>query len=65
MSKIISKTEAVKIINQLDELEIVHEAIDRAEAVPSKQNKLSRFITSVQKQIKDDRDVVLIAVKVK
>jgi tellurite resistance protein len=65
MVKVISKTEAIKILNQVEILEILQEAIDRNETVPSKQTKINRFINAIQKQVKEDRDVILIAVKVK
>ena len=65
MVKVISKSEAVKILNQVEPLEILQEAIDRNETVPSKQSKITRFINSVQKQVKDERDVILLAIKVK
>lgn len=65
MAKIISKSDAIKILNQTEPLEILQEAIDRNETVPSKQTKITRFINSVQKQVKEERDVILLAVKVK
>ena len=65
MAKSVSKSEAIKIINQVETLEVLLEAIDRNETVPSKQTKIARFINSVQKQVKDERDVILIAIKVK
>jgi hypothetical protein len=65
MAKVISKAEAIKIINQLEPLEILHEALDRNETMPVKQTKLTRFINLIQKQIKDERDIFWIAIKVK
>jgi hypothetical protein len=65
MSKSTSKSEAVRAINSADALEVLLENIDRDEAASSKQIKVSRFISDLQKQIKDERDVILIAVKVK
>ena len=65
MSKSISKSEAVKAISNADALEVLLENIDRNETASSKQTKVSRFISDIQKQIKDERDVILIAVKVK
>ncbi len=65
MVKVISKSDVIKILNQIEPLEILQEAIDRNETVPSKQTKISRFINSIQKQIKDERDVILLAIKVK
>ena len=65
MSKSISKSEAVRAINNADALEVLLENIDRNETPSSKQTKVNRFISDIQKQIKDDRDVILIDVKVK
>jgi hypothetical protein len=65
MSKSASKSEAVRAINSADALEVLIENIDRNEATSSKQTKVNRFISDIQKQIKDERDVILIAVKVK
>ena len=65
MAKVISKSELLKTINAIEALEIVIEAIDRNETKSSKQSKVNRFINDVQKQIKDERDVILIAIKLK
>ncbi len=65
MVKVISKTEAIKILNQVEALEILQEAIDRNETVSSKQTKINRFINAIQKQVKEDRDVILITVKLR
>lgn len=65
MPKSISKSEAVKAINNADALEVLLENIDRNETSSSKKTKVNRFINHIQKQVKDDRDVILIAVKVK
>ena len=65
MAKIISKSELIKILNQVDSLEILIEAIDRNETVPSKQTKITRFVNLIQKQVKDERDEILLAIKVK
>jgi len=65
MPKRISKTDATKIIKETDALEVLFEAINRADTSSSKQSALNRFIQEVQKQIKDERDVLLFSVKVK
>ena len=65
MAKSVSKSEAIKTINAIEALEVVLEIIDRNETTSSKQTKVNRFINDVQKQIKDERGVILIAVKVK
>jgi len=65
MSKSVSKSDAVRVINAADALEVLLQTIDRNEATSSKQTNLNRFINDVQKQVKDERDVILIAIKVK
>lgn len=65
MAKSVSKSEAVKAINTTDALEVLLETIDRNESSASKQAKVTRFISDIQKQIKDERDLVLVTVKVK
>jgi hypothetical protein len=65
MAKSVSKSEAIKTINTTDALEVLLETIDRNESSASKQAKVTRFISDIQKQIKDERDLVLVAVKVK
>lgn len=63
--KRVSKSEAAKVINNTEPLEIILEEINRNDTTPNKQSQLRRFNAEVQKQIKNDRDVLLIAVKVK
>jgi hypothetical protein len=65
MAKVISKTELIKELNKVEALEIILETIDRHESTSSKQSKVSKFQSTVQKQIKDERDVILISIKVK
>lgn len=65
MSKRISKNDAVKIIKETDALEVIFQEVDRADDISSKQSALNRFISEVQKQIKDQRNVKLLSVKVK
>jgi hypothetical protein len=65
MSKSVSKSEAIKTINTIEALEVLLENIDRNELTSAKQTKVNRFLSDIQKQVKDERDVILIAVKVK
>jgi hypothetical protein len=65
MSKSISKSEAVKIINSVEALEVLIQSIDRNETTSSKQTKLNRYIDDIKKQIKSERDLILISVVVK
>ena len=65
MAKSVSKSEAVTAINSTDALQVLLEKIDRNESSSSKQIKINRFISEIQKQIKDERDIVIVSVKVK
>ncbi len=65
MSKSISKSEAVKIISSVEALEVLIQSIDRNDTPASKQSNLNRYIGDVKKQIKSERDVILISVTVK
>ena len=65
MPKKISKSEAVKEINQAESLEVLIEHIDRNEPSSNKQSKISQFLSAINRQVKDERDVILISVKVK
>jgi hypothetical protein len=65
MSKSISKSEAIKIINSVEALEVLIQSIDRNDTPASKQSKLNRYIDDVKKQIKSERDLVLLSVTVK
>jgi hypothetical protein len=65
MSKSISKSEAIKIINSVEALEVLIQKIDRNETSSSKQTNLNRYIDDVKKQIKSERDIILISVTVK
>ena len=63
--KRVSKADVIKAINSVDILEIILEEISRSDIAANKQSQLRRFNAEVQKQINDERDVLLIAVKVK
>jgi hypothetical protein len=65
MSKIISKTELTKVLNAAEPLEIILEVIDRNETTSSKLTKVNRFVNEAHKQVRDERDVILITIKVK
>lgn len=65
MAKSVSKSDAVKLINSVDALDVQLEVIDRDETTPSKMTKINRFIAELNKHVKDQRDVVLVSVKVR
>lgn len=65
MPKSVSKSDAVKMINAVDALDVQIEVIARDESSPSKMTKINRFIAELNKHVKDERDVVLVSVKVR
>ena len=65
MSKVVTKSAAIKEVSDSDALEIRLEIISRDETSASKQIKVNRFINDIQKQIKDQRDVKLLMVTIK
>jgi hypothetical protein len=65
MAKSVSKSDTVKLINSVETLDIKIEVIDRDETTPSKMTKINRFIAELNKHVKDERDVVMVSVKVR
>ena len=65
MSKKTSKSELQKLIKDADVMEICVQQIKRDQSDSNKRTLLSDFIRDAQAQIKDERDVLLIAIKVK
>jgi len=65
MPKSVSKSDTVKLIHSVDALDIQLEVIDRDETTPSKMTKINRFVAELNKHVKDERDVVLVSVKVR
>ena len=65
MARSVSKSEAVTAISSTDALQVLLEKIDRKESSSSKQIKVNRLINEIQKQIKDERDILIVSVKVK
>ena len=63
--KRVSKSEADKALRDTDALEIIVQQISRSDTASAKLNLLSRFSTEVQKMVKDERDVLLVAVKIR
>ena len=63
--KRVSKLEAERAVRDADALEIVTEQINRSDTASAKIILLSRFSTEVQKLIKEERDIFLIAVKIR
>lgn len=65
MAKKISKRELQRQLEQIEALEVITGSINRNESSSSKKSKLSMFQRAAQAQIDEDRDVLLITVKVK
>lgn len=65
MIKNISKRDLLKKIENSEPLEILIEEIDRSSSDSKKNSKLSSYIRGVKSQIKDQRDVILVSIKVK
>ena len=65
MAQRTSKREAINSIEKSDPLEILLERVERSESESSKKQRFNRFCSAVNKQIQDQRDVILIAVKIK
>jgi hypothetical protein len=65
MTKSVSKSDLAKSIEDLQALDVVVEGIDRNDTSGTKQTKLNNFTSAAKKQIKEERDVLLIAIKVK
>lgn len=63
--KRVSKLEAERLLKETDPLEIVIEEINRSDTASAKIILLSRFSAEVQKLIKEERDILLIAVKIR
>lgn len=65
MPKKVSKTDIVKEINKLDVLEVIQETVLRSDPAPHRQAKISAFTKKAKEQVADDRDVLLISIKIK
>jgi hypothetical protein len=63
--KRVSQLEAERTLKDADALEIITEQINRSDTASAKIMLLSRFSAEVQKLIKEERDILLIAVKVR
>jgi hypothetical protein len=65
MLRKIRKQEAIQLVRSVDELEIQHEIIFRT-ASPSKKNESQRNIAElIASYVRDNRDVIVLAIKVK
>lgn len=65
VTKKVSKNEIIKLVNQSEMLDAITQTIDRNDSVSQKQSDLNRVIQDIKDQIKDDRDIIIIAIKIK
>ena len=65
MVRTLSKKDLLRHLEKLDVMEIVIQAVDRSDSNSKKLSKLSEFQRAAKAQIDDERDVLLISVKVK
>ena len=65
MTKKVSKNEIIKLVNQSEMLDAITQTIDRNDSISQKQSDLNRVIQYIQAQIKDVRDILIIAISIK
>jgi len=63
--KRVSKPETERTVRDADTLEIIVDQISRNDTTSTKLMLLNRFSTEVKKLIKEERDILLIALKLK
>ncbi len=65
MTKKVSKSEIIKLVNQSEMLDAITQTIDRNDSTSKKQSDLNRVLQDIKDQIKDDRDILIIAIRIK
>ena len=65
MATKVHKKDVELALKKADVLEAVAERIDRHSSRPSKKSLANKFLRGVDKMIDDERDILLIAVKLK
>ena len=65
MAKKVSKNEIIKTVNQAEILDALTQTIDRNDSVSRKQSDLNRVIQDIQGAIKNERDILIIAITLK
>jgi hypothetical protein len=65
MSKKVSKEAAINAIKKIEALEIALAEVDRNENTSVKRQKVAAFSKLLDEYLKSERDLVLVAVKVK
>jgi hypothetical protein len=63
--KQLSKAELLRLLNKVDVLEVITEIVQRTQPDPQRQAKISAFTKKAKEQIAEDRDVLLISIKIK
>jgi preprotein translocase subunit SecA len=65
VTKKVSKSEIIKLVNQSEMLDAITQTIDRNDSTSKKQSDLNRVIQDIKDQIKDDRDILIIAIRIR
>ncbi len=65
MTKKVSKSEIIKLVNQSEMLDAITQTIDRNDSTSKKQSDLNRVIQDIKDQIKDERDILIIAIRIR
>ena len=60
-----TKAELLRLLNKVDVLEVITEIVQRTQPDPHRQAKISAFTKKAKEQVADDRDVLLISLKLK
>jgi len=63
--KQVSKADLLRQISKADVLEVITELVQRSQPDPHRQAKISAFTKKAKEQVADDRDVLLISIKIK
>ena len=63
--KQLSKAELLRLLNKVDVLEVFTEIVQRTQPDPHRQAKISAFTKKAKEQVAEDRDVLLISIKIK
>jgi hypothetical protein len=65
VTKKVSKSEIIKLVNQSEMLDAITQTIDRNDSTSKKQSDLNRVIQDIKDQIKDERDILIIAIRIR
>ena len=60
-----TKKEIVNLLSKIDALEVLYQEIDKSQSDPAKKSSVNNFQKEAEKFIREQRDVLLVAVKIK